>query len=37
MARDFNRRACDALAPLPDNADKQTLIDLAEWSLARRS
>jgi heptaprenyl diphosphate synthase/octaprenyl-diphosphate synthase len=37
MARDFNERACDALAPLPDGADKQTLIDLTEWSLERRS
>jgi len=37
MARDFSRRACDALAPLPDSADRQTLIDLAEWSLERRS
>jgi geranylgeranyl pyrophosphate synthase len=37
MARDFNRRACDALVPLPDGPDKQTLVDLAEWSLARRS
>jgi heptaprenyl diphosphate synthase/octaprenyl-diphosphate synthase len=37
MARDFSKRACDALAPLPDNADRQTLIDLAEWSLNRRS
>jgi heptaprenyl diphosphate synthase/octaprenyl-diphosphate synthase len=37
MARDFSRRACDALAPLPNNADRQTLIDLAEWSLERRS
>jgi len=37
MARDFSRRACDALAPLPDNADRQTLVDLAEWSLERRN
>jgi geranylgeranyl pyrophosphate synthase len=37
MARDFSRRAIDALAPLPENGDRQTLIDLADWSLARRS
>jgi geranylgeranyl pyrophosphate synthase len=37
MARDFSRRAIEALSPLPDNADRQTLIDLTEWSLARRS
>ncbi len=37
MAREFNRRAIEALASLPDNSDRQTLVDLAEWSLARRS
>jgi geranylgeranyl pyrophosphate synthase len=37
MARDFSRRACEALAPLPEGADRQTLIDLAGWSLERRS
>ncbi|HEU4759959.1 MAG TPA: polyprenyl synthetase family protein [Dehalococcoidia bacterium] len=37
MARDFCRQARDALAVLPDNADRQTLIDLTETILDRRS
>jgi heptaprenyl diphosphate synthase/octaprenyl-diphosphate synthase len=37
MARDFSKRAVEALCVLPDNADRQTLVDLTEWSLARRS
>jgi geranylgeranyl pyrophosphate synthase len=37
MARDFARRAVDALAPLPDLLDKQTLVELTEYILERRS
>jgi geranylgeranyl pyrophosphate synthase len=37
MARDFSRRAIEALAPLPDNADRRTLAALAEYILERRS
>ena len=38
MAHDFSRRAVEAVeAELPDVAERQTLVDLAEWSLARRS
>lgn len=37
MARDFSRRAIEALAPLPDNADRRTLASLAEYILERRS
>lgn len=37
MARDFSRRAIEALAPLPDNADRRTLSELAEYILERRS
>jgi heptaprenyl diphosphate synthase/octaprenyl-diphosphate synthase len=37
MAREFSKRAVEALRVLPDNADRQTLTDLTEWSLARRS
>jgi heptaprenyl diphosphate synthase/octaprenyl-diphosphate synthase len=37
MAREFSGRAVEALAVLPDNGDRQTLVDLADWSLARRS
>jgi geranylgeranyl pyrophosphate synthase len=37
MAEDFSRRAIEALAPLPDNADKSTLADLAAYILERRS
>jgi heptaprenyl diphosphate synthase/octaprenyl-diphosphate synthase len=38
MARDFSRRAVEAVeAALPDVGERQTLADLAEWSLARRS
>lgn len=37
MARGFCRRACEALTVLPDNADRQTLIDLTEYVLERRS
>ncbi len=37
IARDFCRQACDALAVLPDSPDHQTLIDLAETVLDRRS
>jgi geranylgeranyl pyrophosphate synthase len=37
MARDFSKRAADALAPLPDGADKQTLVALSEYILERRS
>ena len=38
MAHDFSRLAVEAVeAELPDVAERQTLVDLAEWSLARRS
>jgi len=37
MARDFSRRAIEALAPLPDGADRRTLASLAEYILERRS
>jgi hypothetical protein len=37
MARDFSHRAIEALAPLPDNADRRTLASLAEYILERRS
>ena len=37
MARDFSRRAVEALATLPDGADRQTLADLAQYILERRS
>jgi geranylgeranyl pyrophosphate synthase len=37
MARDFSRRAVDALSPLPDNPDRQTLAELASYILERRS
>jgi geranylgeranyl pyrophosphate synthase len=37
MARDFSRRSMDALSVLPDNADRQTLAELAAYILERRS
>ncbi len=37
MARDFCRRAREAIAVLPDNADRQTLADLTDYILERRS
>ncbi len=37
MARDFCRRASEALSALPDLNDRQTLADLAEYILERRS
>jgi len=37
MARDFTRRAVEALAVLPDGGDKQTLESLADYILERRS
>jgi geranylgeranyl pyrophosphate synthase len=37
MARDFTHRAVEALAALPDGADKQTLESLADYILERRS
>jgi geranylgeranyl pyrophosphate synthase len=37
MARDFSRRAMDALSVLPDNADRETLAELAAYILERRS
>ncbi len=37
MARDFCRQAREATAVLPDNPDRQTLIDLTETILDRRS
>ncbi len=37
MARDFCRRARDAIAVLPDNGDRQTLADLTDYILERRS
>jgi geranylgeranyl pyrophosphate synthase len=37
MARDFTRRAVEAIAILPDGPDKQTLESLADYILERRS
>ncbi len=37
MARDFCRRAREAISVLPDNADRQTLADLTDYILERRS
>jgi heptaprenyl diphosphate synthase/octaprenyl-diphosphate synthase len=37
IAADFSAKARAALAPLPDNPDKQTLLDLAEYILERRA
>ena len=37
MARDFSRRAVEALASLPDNPDRRTLAELAAYILDRRS
>jgi geranylgeranyl pyrophosphate synthase len=37
MARDFSRRAVDALSVLPDNGDRRTLGELAGYILERRS
>ncbi|MDO8615390.1 MAG: polyprenyl synthetase family protein [Dehalococcoidia bacterium] len=37
IARDFSRRAVAALSVLPDLNDRQTLADLAEYILERRS
>ena len=37
MARSFSRRAKEALVPLPHNADRQTLLDLVDSILDRRS
>jgi geranylgeranyl pyrophosphate synthase len=37
MARDFTRRAVDALSALPDGSDRQTLASLAEYILERKS
>jgi len=37
MARDFCRRAREAISILPDNADRQTLADLTDYILERRS
>ena len=37
VARDFRNRAVAALAPLPDNADRAALIDIADFVMARRS
>jgi geranylgeranyl pyrophosphate synthase len=37
MANDFISAAKEALSPLPDNADRQTLTDLADYILERRS
>jgi geranylgeranyl pyrophosphate synthase len=37
MARDFCRRARDAITVLPDNGDRQTLADLTDYILERRS
>ena len=36
MARDFARRAVEALGVLPDLGDRQTLGDLTEYILERR-
>ena len=37
IAADFYRRAVDALEPLPDNAYKRSLVDLAAYVMERRS
>jgi heptaprenyl diphosphate synthase/octaprenyl-diphosphate synthase len=37
MARDFASRAVEALNPLPDLGDRETLRDLTEYILDRRS
>jgi heptaprenyl diphosphate synthase/octaprenyl-diphosphate synthase len=37
MARDFCQRAVDSIALLPDSPDHQTMIDLAQYILERRS
>jgi heptaprenyl diphosphate synthase/octaprenyl-diphosphate synthase len=37
MARDFSRRAVEALSVLPDNPDRRTLAELASYILERRS
>lgn len=37
MASDFCRRAIDAIAPITDTPDRQTLIDLAHYTLERKS
>jgi geranylgeranyl pyrophosphate synthase len=37
MARDFARRAVEALNVLPDLGDRQTLQDLTEYILDRRT
>lgn len=37
MARDFSRRAVEALAAIPDNPDRRTLAELASYILDRRS
>lgn len=37
MARDFVRRAVTAIEGLPDSADRQTLLDLADYILERRA
>lgn len=37
VARDFSRRACEALAPLPNEPAKETLLDLTQYVLTRSS
>ncbi len=37
MAREFCQRALDAISGLPNNADRQTLAELTEYILERRS
>jgi len=37
LARDFSRRANDALDVLPDLEDRQTLRDLTDYILDRRT
>ena len=37
MARDYVRRANEAINPLPDNAAKETMLELGEYVLGRRS
>jgi hypothetical protein len=37
MAKDFSRRAVEALSVLPDLGDRQTLEDLTVYILERRS
>ena len=37
MARDFCDRAIESLTPIDDTADRQTMIDLANYILERRS